>query len=144
MYEAIMYGILHLPISYCIRLIIVNITRHVFINIFWIFSFEFAKGFEKNISGIILRYQVLNFQITWNDTPSSPLLLLSAYYFTMIHTMRSTFGYFLRILFLVQDYSFTVDFNCCNSHKKQPKKITAAHMEEHCVSMLIRMWRVCW
>ena len=50
MYQAILY-ILKLPKSYCVSLIMVTITRHVFINIFQTGHFsavKFAVGYDKN------------------------------------------------------------------------------------------------
>ena len=43
--------ILQLPIPYCVNLIMVTITRHIFINIFQTKCFsavKFAMGYEKN------------------------------------------------------------------------------------------------
>ena len=45
------FCILQLPISYCVSLIMVTITRHVFTNIFQMehcSAVEFAMGYEKN------------------------------------------------------------------------------------------------
>ena len=58
MYEANLY-ILQLPILMCISLIMVTITRHIFIkiNIFQTERFpavKFAMGYEKNVSFLLL------------------------------------------------------------------------------------------
>ena len=45
-------GLLQLPISYCVSLIMVTITRHIFINIFQTEHFsavKFAMGCKKNM-----------------------------------------------------------------------------------------------
>ena len=49
--------ILQLPISYCVSLIMVTITRHIFINIFQMEHFsvvKFAMGYEKNMSSLVI------------------------------------------------------------------------------------------
>ena len=55
MYEQ--FCILQLPISYCVSLIMVTITRHIFIDIFQTEHFsavKFAMGYEKNISFLVI------------------------------------------------------------------------------------------
>ena len=50
MYEAVCILQIHVPISYCVSLIMVTITRHIFINIFQTECFsavKFAMGYEK-------------------------------------------------------------------------------------------------
>ena len=45
--------VLQLPISYCVSLIMVTTTRHIFINIFkmeCLSAVKFAMGYEKNMS----------------------------------------------------------------------------------------------
>ena len=51
--------VLQLPISYCVTLIMVTITRHVFINIFQtecISAVKFDTGYEKNMSFLVIPY----------------------------------------------------------------------------------------
>ena len=55
MYEAILY--IQLPISYCVSLIMVTITRHVFINIFQTEHFlavKFSMGYVKNMTFLVI------------------------------------------------------------------------------------------
>ena len=52
------FCILQLPISYCVSLIMVNITRDIFINIFQTEHFsavKFAMGYEKNTASKLAR-----------------------------------------------------------------------------------------
>ncbi len=49
--------ILQLPIPYCVSLIMVTITSHIFINIFQIVHFsavKFTRGNEKNMSFLLI------------------------------------------------------------------------------------------
>ncbi len=49
--------ILHLPIPYCVSLIMVTITSHIFINIFQTVHFsavKFTRGNEKNMSFLLI------------------------------------------------------------------------------------------
>ena len=49
--------ILQLPIPYCVSIIMVTLTRHVFINIFQmehIYAVKFAMGYEKNMSFFVI------------------------------------------------------------------------------------------
>ena len=53
----VQFCILQLPISYCVSLIIVTITRHVFINIFQTEHFlavKFSVGYDKNMSFLVI------------------------------------------------------------------------------------------
>ena len=55
MYEAILYIAVAYP--YCVRLIMVTITRNVFTNIFQTEHFsavKFAMGYEKNMSFLVI------------------------------------------------------------------------------------------
>ena len=50
---------------YCVSLIMVTITRHVFINIFQTEHFssvKFAMGYEKNIMSFLVIAKCLNFE----------------------------------------------------------------------------------
>ena len=56
MYEAILY-IAVAYMSFCVSLIMVIITRHVFINIFQMEHFsalKFAVGYEKNMNFLVI------------------------------------------------------------------------------------------
>ena len=51
------FYILQLPISYCVSLIMVTITGHIFINIFQTEHFsavKFAMGYEKNMNFLVI------------------------------------------------------------------------------------------
>ena len=51
------FCILQLPISYCVSLIMVTITRHIFINIFKTEHFSavrFGMGCERNMSFLVI------------------------------------------------------------------------------------------
>ena len=55
MYETILC--MQLPILYCVSLIMVTITNHIFINIVkmeYFLSVIFAMGYEKNVSFLVL------------------------------------------------------------------------------------------
>ena len=61
---------LQLHISYCVSLIMVTITRHIFINIFHIEHFsavKFAMGYEKNMSILVIAKPPKARKKSWND-----------------------------------------------------------------------------
>ena len=52
------FCILKLPISYCVSLIMVTITRHIFINFFQtehLLEVKFAMGYEKNMRFLVIQ-----------------------------------------------------------------------------------------
>ena len=56
MYEVILY-IAVAYIAYCVSLIMVTITKHIFINIFQtehLSALKYAKGYKKNMSFLVI------------------------------------------------------------------------------------------
>ena len=57
MYKAILFIAVACIVLYCVSLIMVTITRHVFINIFQMEHFsavKFTMGYEKNMSFLVI------------------------------------------------------------------------------------------
>ena len=68
MYEAILY--IAVAYSWCVSLIMVTITRHIFINISQTEHFsavKFAIGYEKNMSFLVIAKSPKVWQKGWKD-----------------------------------------------------------------------------
>ena len=68
--------ILQFPISYCVSLIMVTITRHNFVNIFQMKHFsavKFAVGYEKNMNFLVIAKSSKVKKSSWNSRTELPL-----------------------------------------------------------------------
>ena len=65
------FCILQLPISYCVSLIMVTITRHIFIHIFqqqYLSTVKFAISYQKNELFVISKFPKIKRKVGKNQT----------------------------------------------------------------------------